>query len=347
MDIGSWRAGSGTVYFIAEAGVNHNGDVTTAKGLIDVAADANADAVKFQTFSADRLVVDSASTAEYQRDSTSEDSQRDLLTDLELSEAAHRELKTYCEERDIDFLSTPFGVESASFLHSLDVPAFKIGSGDLTNHPLLEHVADYGDPMIVSTGMSTLDEVNDAFRAIRNANSDVPLALLHCVSVYPTSIHEANLRATRTLDETFPVPVGFSDHTTAVETPALAVAAGAELVEKHFTLDRTMAGPDHEASLEPAELDRAVSLVRDAADALGDGTKEPVPAEAEIRSVARKGLYAATELDAHTTVAEEDIAIKRPPAGLDPTSYHEVVGKTLVRSVKRDEPLTADCLEGS
>jgi len=186
---------------------------------------------------------------------------------------------------------------------------------------------------------------DDAFRAIRNANSDVPLALLHCVSVYPTSMDVINLRVIRTLAETFSVPAGFSDHTTAVETPALAVAAGAELVEKHFTLDKTMSGPDHESSLEPEGLQKAVSLVRDAASALGDGRKEPIQAEDEIRSVSRKGLYAATDLDAPATMTPADIAIKRPPAGLEPESYHEIVGKTLIRDLDRDDPLTADCFE--
>jgi N-acetylneuraminate synthase/N,N'-diacetyllegionaminate synthase len=336
-----WPRTAGEAYFIAEAGVNHNGDVEVAKRLADAASDAGADAVKFQTFQADALVTDSAPTAEYQEDAVGSDTQRELLAALELDRDAHEELRRYCEEHGIEFLSTPFGRETASILADLDVSAFKIGSGDLTNHPLLRHVAEYDRPMIVSTGMSTLSEVREAFEAIRAANPTVPVALLHCVSAYPTAVDDVNLRAIRTLDDEFAVPVGFSDHTTAVEMPALSVAAGARIVEKHFTLDRSMEGPDHAASLEPSELDRAVSLVRDAARSLGDGVKRPVSAEAETREVARKGLYASSDLRSGDVLTADDVAIKRPAEGLAPSEYDRVIGRTLASDVSAESPLTA------
>lgn len=346
MKIGNWDADSDSVFIIAEAGVNHNGDVNTAKRLVDVAAEAGADAVKFQTFQVDSLVTASGPTAEYQEEATGEQSQYEMLSRLELDRGAHEELIEYCDSSGIEFLSTPFGFESATLLANMDVNAFKIGSGDLTNHPLLRDVASYGRPMIVSTGMSTLEEVEDAVAAILDANRDVPVALLHCVSAYPTAIDDVNLRAIRTLDDVFPCVVGFSDHTTEVEMPALSVAAGARIVEKHFTLDRSMAGPDHEASLEPAELDRAVSLVRMANRALGDGVKRPVPAEEETRGVARKGLHAATDLGVGDVLTAEDVAIKRPPEGLPPSEYERVLNRTIGREVSADEPLTDAHFEG-
>lgn len=340
MEIGDWSSKSDSVYFIAEAGVNHNGDLSLARSLVDAAADAGADAVKFQTFRADKLVTDSAPTANYQADASGEDNQHDLLADLELDEEAHESLMRYCEEQDIEFLSTPFGFETASFLESLDIDAYKVGSGDLTNHPLLRQIASYGRPIIVSTGMGTMEEVRGAFRAIRGVSSNVPVALLHCVSAYPTPIEDTNLRAIDTLNDELGVPVGFSDHTTAVETPALSVAAGAQIVEKHFTIDRNLSGPDQETSLEPDELARAVDLVRDATQALGDGIKKPTPAEEETRKVSRKGLFAANRLEAGDTLTKSDVAIKRPPTGLSPTEFESVVGCTLVKPVSPDEPFT-------
>lgn len=346
MEIGDWASSSDSVYFIAEAGVNHNGDLSIARNLVDTAAYAGADAVKFQTFRTNQLVTGSAPTAEYQANASGDESQHELLAELELDAKAHESLMRYCEERGVKFLSTPFGFETASFLKSLDVDAYKIGSGDLTNHPLLRQIASYGRPMIVSTGMSTLDEVRDAFQAIRDVNADVPVALLHCVSAYPTPIEDANLRAIDTLADEFDIPIGFSDHTTAVETPALAVAAGAQIVEKHFTIDRDLSGPDQETSLEPDELARSIDLVRDATQALGDGIKKPTAAEEETRKVSRKGLVAATRLEAGDTLTKSDVSIKRPPTGLSPTELAGVVGRTLVKPVSPDEPLTEAHFEG-
>jgi N-acetylneuraminate synthase/N,N'-diacetyllegionaminate synthase len=340
MEIGDWSSESDSVYFIAEAGVNHNGDLSLGRSLVDAAADAGADAVKFQTFQVDELVTDAAPTAGYQADAGSGVSQHDLLVDLQLDAEAHESLKRYCDIRDIEFLSTPFGFETASFLNSLGVEAYKIGSGDLTNHPILCQIASYGRPMIVSTGMSTIDEVRGALQAIQEENVNVPVALLHCVSAYPTPIEDANLRAIDTLADEFGVPVGFSDHTTAVETPALSVAAGAQIVEKHFTVDQTLSGPDQETSLEPDELAHAVDLVRDATQALGDGIKEPTPAEKETKAVSRKGLFAANQLEAGDIITKSDIAIKRPPTGLSPKEFESIVGRTVVKSVSPDEPLT-------
>ncbi|SEV91766.1 N-acetylneuraminate synthase [Halobacterium jilantaiense] len=340
MEIGDWSSESDSAYFIAEAGVNHNGDLSLARRLVDAAADAGADAVKFQTFRADEIVTDSAPTAEYQEDATEGQSQHELLADLELDTEAHESLMKYCGERGIEFLSTPFGFETASFLESLEVGAYKVGSGDLTNHPLLRQIASYGRPMIVSTGMSSIDEVRSAFQTIKDVNPDVPVALLHCVSAYPTPLAEVNLRAIDTLADEFGVPIGFSDHTTAVEMPALSVTAGARIVEKHFTLDRALSGPDQTTSLEPDELTRAVSLVRDATDVLGDGTKQPTPAEEETRNVSRKGLFAANRLEAGDRITKSDVAIKRPPTGLPPTEFEWVVGRRLVKPASPDDPLT-------
>lgn len=340
MEIGDWSHDSGSAYFIAEAGVNHNGDVEIAERLVDLAVDVDADAVKFQTFEADSLVVGSAPTARYQRDATGGIDQRDLLNGLELSFEDQERLMRHCKSRNIEFLSTPFGFKSASYLSKLGVKAFKIGSGDLTNHPLLRQIAQYNRPMIISTGMSSLEEVTEAFDEIRNENPNVPLALLHCVSAYPTDVGDVNLKVIRTLEEEFPAVIGFSDHTMEVEMPALAVAAGARIVEKHFTLDRSMSGPDHGASLEPDQLERAISLVRDANRALGDGVKRAVPAEEETMRVARKGLYATSALTAGETIAEEDIAIKRPSRGIAPNEYSRVVGRILKKDVEIDEPLT-------
>lgn len=347
MEIDGRKIEDNSVFFIAEAGINHNGDLSQAKELIDAAARAGADAIKFQTFSANRLVTEDAPKAEYQDEQVGdEESQRDMLEQYELSRADHEELLDYCSEVGITFLSTPFDTESVDLLDEFDLPAFKIGSGDLTNHPLLQHVARLGKPMIVSTGMATMDEVEDAFAAIREANPEVPVCLLHCVSSYPAEMDTVNLRAMEKMNVKFPVPVGYSDHTTAVETPGFAVGAGAIVIEKHFTLDRSLPGPDHEASLEPDELDRAIDIARAAATARGSGDKEPVDAEMENRTVARKSLYAATEIEAGETITEDSVAILRPAAGLAPSDLDSVVGKEAATSLEPDDPITAEAVAG-
>jgi len=347
MEIGSHRIGRGSaVYVIAEAGVNHDGDLSQAKDLVDIAADSGADAVKFQTFDPDSLVTEGTAKAAYQEGSTDgEDTQYEMLQQLKLSHDDHRELRRYCDEAGITYLSTPFDERSASFLAESGVPAIKIGSGELTNKPLLEHVATLGPPLVVSTGMATIDEVRDAYGWITDANPEVEMALLHCTSVYPTEIEDVNLRAMETLDSAFSVPVGLSDHTTRVETPALAVAAGATIVEKHFTLDRTLDGPDHGASLEPDELDRAVGLVRTASDARGDGEKEPVDAEAEMRRTTRRSLHANMSIPAGSAIDRSDIVVVRPAAGLPPSRIDEVCGTAPVRDIEAGTPITEEALE--
>ena len=333
-------------YFIAEAGVNHDGDLDQARRLVDVAAEAGADAVKFQTFTADRLVSPDAPKAAYQEETDAADTQYEMLRRLELPREAHRELIDYCDSQGVQFLSTPFDTASATFLDSLDLPAIKLGSGELDNVPLLNHVAGFGRPMLVSTGMSTLSEVETALDAIRAAGAP-PVALFHCTSAYPAPLDEVNLRAMRTIDEHFDVPVGYSDHTTQVETPAFAVAAGARLVEKHFTLDKTLPGPDHAASLEPDELSRAVSLVRDATTALGSAEKRPTESELENRAVVRKSLHAATEIREGDRFTESNVSVVRPADGLSPGAFDRLRGARATRDIDVGEAITADAVEGA
>jgi len=332
-------------YFIAEAGVNHNGDLEVAEQLIDVAVDAGADAVKFQTFSADRLVAQEAETADYQEETTDEESQHEMLRRYELDRDAHKRLIEYCAARDIVFLSTPFDPESADMLAELGVPAIKVGSGDLDNHPLLEHIASLDVPMIVSTGMGTMEEVFQAYKAIYSVDPVVDLVFLHCTSAYPTAVEEVHLRAMQMMDKRLPVPVGYSDHTTLPETPAIAVAAGACVLEKHFTIDSTLPGPDHKASLEPDELSRSVGLVETAAKALGNSEKSPVESEIENRTDSRKSLHAATDIKAGTILSESHIDIVRPADGLSPRDYDEVIGTSLKKSLSEGEPITREDLK--
>jgi len=333
-------------YFIAEAGVNHNGELALAESLIDAAAAAGADAVKFQTFSADRLVTDDTPTADYQQEQTGVESQREILEQYELDRVAHERLQTYCREQGIPFLSTPFDPESADMLVELGVPALKLGSGELDNEPLLEHVAAYDLPLIVSTGMGTMAEVHAAHEAIRSVDPTTDVAFLHCTTSYPCKISEVNLRAMQRMDEELTVPVGYSDHTTLPETPALAVTAGATIVEKHFTMDRTLPGPDHQASLEPDELERAVSLVETAGVALGRTEKTPTATERDRIDKARKGLHAAVDIPADTEIRAEHVDVLRPAAGLSPRQYDAVVGARTRTSITAGEPITASNIGG-
>jgi len=335
-----------TTYFIAEAGVNHDGDMDQAERLVDAAVDAGADAVKFQTFVADRLATRDAPKAPYQEETTGEQSQYEMLRELELTRADHERLQSYCREHDIEFLSTPFDAESATLLDDLDVPRVKLGSGELDNHPLLEHVAGFGRPMVVSTGMGTVAEVRDALDAIRSVDEDLAVTFLHCTTAYPASLDEVNLRAMRTMAEELPTPVGYSDHTTRVEVPAFAVAAGATVVEKHFTLDRTLPGPDHRASLEPDELATAVSLVRDAETVLGSAEKAPTRTERENRAVIRKSLHATTDVAPGERFSAENVSVTRPADGLPPTAYERVLGTTARVAVEAGTAVTEDAIDG-
>ena len=327
-------------YVIAEAGVNHNGDLDMAEELVDVAAEAGADAVKFQTFSADRLVTRDAAKADYQTETTGEGSQYEMLKRYELDRAAHERLLDRCDEHDVTFLSTPFDPESADMLADLGLPAIKLGSGELDNHPLLEHVAGLGLPMIVSTGMGTMAEVHAARESVRGVDPDADLAFLHCTSAYPCSLDDVNLRAMETMAAELDEPVGYSDHTTLPETPSFAVAAGACVVEKHFTLDSTLPGPDHEASLEPDELARAVELVRAAARARGSAEKRPTAVERENLTTIRKSLHAASDIPEGTTLAPEHLQVVRPVEGLSPRHHDAVIGVRTTRTLAAGDPIT-------
>ncbi len=329
LSIGSRIVGAGKPCFIiAEAGVNHNGDTEVAKRLVDVATEAHADAVKFQTFSADRLVAPAAPKAGYQLKNTEiSESQFDMLRRLELPRSVYPDLVDYCRKRDIIFLSTPFDEESADFLGELSVAAFKIPSGEVTNLPLLEHIARKGKPMIVSTGMCNLEEVGLAVETIK-CSGDPDLVLLHCVSRYPADPSDANIRAMVTLQEEFGVRVGYSDHVRGPEAALAAVALGACVIEKHFTLDRNLPGPDHQASIEPDELKALVRSIRTLEACLGDGKKVPTPAESDTAAVARRSLVAAQDIAEGKVLTMDLIAIKRPGTGLPPAQRASLVGRT-------------------
>jgi N-acetylneuraminate synthase/N,N'-diacetyllegionaminate synthase len=346
MKIDGERIGPGSSpFFIAEAGVNHNGEVTKAKELIDVAVEAGADAVKFQTFTAERLVTPDAHKADYQTETTGEGSQYEMLKRYELDQEVHELLLDYCSEKEITFLSTPFDRESADMLKQLGVSAIKLGSGELTNIPLIKHVAGFDLPLIVSTGMGTLEEVKEAYDAIQSVDPRADVVFLHCTSTYPCSPDNVNLRAMETIRKELDVSVGYSDHTVLPETPAFAVAAGASILEKHFTLDSTLPGPDHEVSLEPEELDHAVSLVHTAARLRGSARKQPTESEQENIETIRKSLHAASDLSSGDLLEESDVAILRPEEGLSPRWNESVIGTKITRNVSQGNPITKSDLE--
>jgi len=331
------------VFFIAEAGVNHNGDPALAHRLIEVAAAAGADAVKFQTFRTEALVSRHAPKAQYQVETTgAAESQLEMLRKLELSRETFASLAQACRRRGILFLSSPFDLVSADDLESLDVAAFKTGSGELTNLPLLDHLAAKGRPIIVSTGMATLAEVETA---VATVGQRAPLALLHCVSAYPTPPEETNLRAMATLRARFGCPVGFSDHTPGLTVSIAAVALGASIIEKHFTLDRALPGPDHRASLDPVGLTALVAAVREVEASLGDGDKRPMPSELSTRAVARKSLVATRALRKGETLAAASVAVKRPGTGIAPGELARALGRRLTRDVEVDEVIDWSMLE--
>lgn len=345
LEIGTRRVGpQHPCFIIAEAGVNHNGNLELARQLIDVAVRAGADAVKFQTFKAERIAVPDAPKAKYQLYATDgSESQLEMLRRLELSEGAHKELSAYCQRREILFMSAPFDEESADFLAELGVLVFKIPSGELTNLPFLRHVALHSKPMIISTGMSTLDEVQEAVRTVRDVNNK-SLALLHCVSSYPADPSDANLRAMLTMASAFDAPVGYSDHTQGIEVSLAAVALGACIIEKHFTLSRTLPGPDHRVSLEPDELTRLVRSIRIVESSLGDGRKRPMTSEKEIAAVARKSLVAARDIPAGSQLTQGSVAVKRPGTGLPPSMLGQVLGKIAKRNISKGTLLTLEML---
>lgn len=329
-------------FIIAEAGVNHNGDVNLAKKLIDAAKEAGADAVKFQTFKAEDLVIKGAEKARYQQMTTGkEESQFDMLKRLELSEETFFELKGQADSQGIVFLSTPYDAKSVDLLVRSGVSALKIGSADITNHPLLSYMATKNLPLILATGMSSLDEVKEAVEVIKNADNR-QIILLHCVSSYPAKIEDTNLRAMETLRNTFRLPVGFSDHTTGISIPVAAVALGACVVEKHFTLDKNLPGPDHRTSLEPEELKQMVAAIRDIEKAMGDGVKQPTQEEEGNKKVMRRSIIARIDISQGVTITEEMLDIKRPGTGIAPKHVAALVGRKAVSSIRKDELLTWD-----
>ncbi len=327
------------VIVIAEAGVNHNGDMDIARRLIDAAVAAGADYVKFQTFKAERLVTRSAEKAEYQKNHTEvAESQFEMLRRLELSETMHTELIRHCASRGIKFLSTGFDIKSLDFLAGLDMPVFKVPSGEITNLPYLRHIGGLGRPIILSTGMSTLAEIGDAINVLEQVNvlrSDI--TALHCTTEYPAPIEEVNLLAMNTIRDTFGVQVGYSDHTKGIEIAIAAVAMGACLIEKHFTLDRGLPGPDHEASLEPEELKVMVSAIRNVELAMGDGVKRPTASEIPNIRIARKSIVAARTIRTGDFYTQDNLAIKRPGNGVSPMRLDEMLGRIAERDYQADE----------
>jgi len=334
VSIGGREIGPGhPVYIIAEAGVNHCGDIELAKRLIDASVDAGADAVKFQTYRAERLASREAGKAAYQASATGiEETQLEMLLQLELPADAFAELARYCEVRGITFLSTPFDEKSVDLLSELGVPAFKISSGDLTNIPLLRYLAARQKPVILSTGMANLNEVAEAVACLRNAGCD-SIVVLHCVSSYPADPADANLRAMRTLQATLHVPVGFSDHTTGPEVAIAAVALGACVIEKHLTTDHNLPGPDHRSSMIPADFAKFCQALRVTERALGDGVKRPAAAEHDVRMVARRSLYTAHDLERGHQLTARDLAARRPGTGISVARWDLIIGRRLARPV--------------
>jgi N,N'-diacetyllegionaminate synthase len=324
---------------IAEAGVNHNGDLSLAKELVDAAAVAGADLVKFQTFNADRQVTRIAKKADYQNRTTdSAESQQEMLRHLELTESMHHELIAHCAWRNIGFFSTGFDIESVNLLVSLGQEHFKIPSGEITNLPYLRHIGQLGKAVILSTGMATLGEIEAAIDALEQAGtSRAKLTVLHCTTEYPTPMNEVNLRAMQSIHTAFGVAVGYSDHTMGIEVAIAAVAMGATVIEKHFTLARNLPGPDHKASLEPAELKAMVSAIRNIEIALGDGIKRLTTSEARNRSVARKSLVAIQSIKAGEVFTAENLTAKRPSTGISPMLWDQVVGKKALHDFLPDE----------
>ncbi len=336
---------SNRIFIIAEAGVNHNGSIELAKRLIDAAADAGADAVKFQTFVAEEVVSIDAPKAEYQKETTdASESQYDMIKKLELSKKDHQELIEYAKYKDIIFISTPFDERSVDLLVELEVPLIKISSGEITNHPFLKYAAKKGLPIVLSTGMSTLEEVGEAVSVIKEAGCK-DLTLLHCTSNYPALVEDCNLRAMKTLTDVFDVAVGYSDHTPGIVIPVAAAAMDACVIEKHFTLDKNLPGPDHKASLEPTELKEMVRSVRIVEKALGSSIKAPVESELEVRDVVRRSIVAKVEIPKGTIITDDLLAFKRPGIGIAPKDTALLIGRTASQNIHKDGIIKYEYLE--
>lgn len=328
------------VLIIAEAGVNHNGSIQIAKQLVDKAVEAGVDIIKFQTFKSDKLVSKAAKQAEYQQRNIGkrDESQLAMLKKLELSVEAHYELMDYCNERNIRFWSTAFDMESIDFLHSLNMGLWKIPSGEITNYPYLRKIASFYEDVILSTGMCELSDIEAALNVLidEGVNKE-QIAVLHCNTEYPTPYQDVNLKAMLEIGEKFGVKVGYSDHTQGIEVPIAAVALGASVIEKHFTLDKTMEGPDHKASLEPGELKAMVSAIRHIELALGSGHKTISDSERKNIEIARKSIVAACTIKQGETLTEENLTVKRPGNGISPMRWNEVVGTTAIKDFEEEE----------
>jgi len=327
------------VFIIAEAGVNHNGDINLAKKLIDKAVEAGVDAIKFQTFRAENLVSKNAKKAKYQIENTkNNESQYEMLKKLELSFKDFEELKKYCNKKGIIFLSTPFDEESIEFLDKLGLEIFKIPSGEITNLPYLRKIGSLKKRVIFSTGMANLGEIEDALDVlIKSGTTKEEITILHANTEYPTPFEDVNLKAMQTIACAFKIDVGYSDHTLGIEVPIAAVAMGAKVIEKHFTLDRALPGPDHKASLEPDELKAMVKAIRNIEVALGDGIKRPSKSEAKNMAVARKSIVAKRDIKKGEKFTEENITVKRPGNGISPMRWDEIIGKIANKDYKEDE----------
>lgn len=326
-----------STFIIAEAGVNHNGSFELAKKLVDKAVWAGADCIKFQTFNSKNLVSKNAQKAEYQKKTTdSSESQLDMLKKLELSKEEFVELRDYCNQKEIMFLSTPFDLESIDFLASIGVNTWKVPSGEITNYPFLRAIGKRKESVIMSTGMCTLDEVRDALNVLKGFGT-TDITLLHCTTEYPAPYDSVNLKAMLTLQNEFGFNVGYSDHTNGIEIPVAAVAMGASVIEKHFTLDKNMEGPDHKASLEPDELKLMVQSIRNVEVALGNGKKKPSEAEKKNIAIARKSIVAACDIKKGEVFTEDNLTAKRPGNGISPMSWNTILGTKSIRDFKTDE----------
>lgn len=325
---------------IAEAGVNHNGDIKLAKQLIDAASEAGVDYVKFQTFNSKKLVSKNAVKATYQKENTknASESQLEMLQKLELSKEAHIELIHYCKSKNIKFLSTGFDLESIDFLNDLNIDLFKIPSGEITNLPYLKKIGGFGKPIILSTGMSDMDEIKNALTVLTQAGANLNnITVLHCNTEYPTPMQDVNLLAMKTMGEVFKIKIGYSDHTLGIEVPVAAVALGATVIEKHFTLDKTMEGPDHKASLEPEELKAMVKAIKNINLAIGDGIKAPTQSELKNKIIARKSIVASKNIKEGDMFSEDNITVKRPGNGISPMLWDSIIGTIAKKSYSEDD----------
>ena len=337
-----------SVTIIAEAGVNHNGDINLAKELINIASDANADYIKFQTFKAENLATKDAEKSEYQKSNTkNNDTQYNMLKSLELSKKDHIELINYCQSKDIKFLSSAFDLDSLDFLLSLECELIKIPSGEINNYYYLEKISHQEIPVILSTGMSTINEIEAAIKILTSNKLSInDITILHCNTEYPTPMIDVNLKAMLKIKEHFNVDIGYSDHTLGIEVPIAAVALGAKVIEKHFTIDRSLEGPDHACSLEPLELKNMVNAVRNIEIACsGDGSKEPTASEIKNKSVARKSLYLSKDIKKGTKLAKDMIIALRPGDGISPMEIPNLVGKTFNKNLRMSEKITYEDFE--